>query len=136
MNSFFAGLGTFSDVAIVTVVFAVPFAFAALAIYLRHQQKMAREATLRLALEKGEKLSPEMLGLVKSTMQDRRSGQRELPSAVFVGCALIGVGCITELHGYGVMLFFGFLGLGFILRAVLTARQSAASEKAASGRPE
>ena len=122
-------LGNLQEVAVVGIVFGVPFAFAALIFFLRHQQKIERERTVRLALEKGEKLSPEVLQVLQSTLQKQDNDRSGLPSAVFAACVMVGVGCIVELEQFGTMIFFFLLALGFVLRAVLSARERANENK-------
>jgi hypothetical protein len=107
----------------------IVFAFSALIVgiifYARHREKQLRHETIRLALEKGQALPPELL----------QGGARTQRSDLSRGVLLLSVGAgltlflAVERHrGWGAGLVLVCLGLGYLVSHALGRRAPAPAE--------
>lgn len=83
--------------------------------YFRHRQGLALQETVRMALERGQDLTPEVL----EALAGDRGGQRDLRRglvwiAVALGVVSLGVS-VDEQALYGIAAFPGFVGLAYLV---------------------
>lgn len=127
-------LGTVSQLSNIFIVFfaiGIPFSFAALVAYFIHQRRLAREQTLRLALDKGASLSPE---LMRALEQNLRASERSSYGGIFTCFLFLGLGLATILSSRGDPqlgggLLLACMGLGYGVTSVLNARVAKETKK-------
>ncbi|WP_394174271.1 DUF6249 domain-containing protein [Thalassotalea litorea] len=105
------------DSIIVGIIFlsfaTVAFSF----LYFSYRNKIELQQTLRLALEKGQGLSPES---IEKLMQTQSAPQKDFKRGVLLVCLAVATGLYGMLDGFdpdiiGISLFPLALGLGYLL---------------------
>lgn len=115
-----------SNIAIVFFAIGIPFTFAGVVAYFIHQRRLAREHTLRLALDKSASLSPELMRVIE---QNLKSSQPSRYGGIFTAFLFVGLGLAAMMSGRGDPQLGGGLlltcmGLGYGVTTVLNARSA------------
>ncbi|QDP00454.1 DUF6249 domain-containing protein [Thalassotalea sp. PS06] len=105
------------DGIIVGIIF---FSFAAVAfsfLYFAYRNKMALQETIRLAMEKGQNLSPES---IEQILQSQAAPQKDFKRGILLVSLAVAIGLFGMLEGFdttiiGLSLFPLALGAGYLL---------------------
>jgi len=105
--------------------------------WLRAREREALQATLRAAIEKGQPLPPEVIDAISRDARPTPSANRDLRTGVILLCvaaAFIAMGVVSSYYvdgdyeptGWlvGVGAFPGFVGLAFLIMAILNRGKS------------
>ena len=121
------------DILIPIAFFAMIAAIVIAPRYLRSREREKLQETLRLAIEKGQPIPPEIVAAIASDARPPPSPDRDLRRgiiwlAVAAGLAALG-GAMWVHHGeatfalLGAAAFPGFIGLAFIVIALISRRK-------------
>ncbi len=116
--------GTMSGLASVlvsAVVFGFTLAIVVAVLYARHRARQMRHETIRLALEKGQPLPPELLEPPAARASDLARGVKLLALGLGLSLMLF----LMEKRAWPVGLILVALGLGYLVSHWLTGRQGA-----------
>src|SRR5512145_3515202 len=116
--------GTMSGLASVlvsAVVFGFTLAIVVAVLYARHRARQMRHETIRLALERGQPLPPELLEPAAARASDLARGVKLLALGLGLSLMLF----LMEKRAWPVGLILVALGLGYLASHWLTARQGA-----------
>ncbi|TKB47366.1 hypothetical protein E8M12_00830 [Thalassotalea mangrovi] len=96
-----------------TSVVAVAFSF----LYFGHRNKMALQETIRLAMDKGQNLSPES---IEQILQSQAAPQKDFKRGILLVCLALATAAYGLLDGYdstiiGLSMFPLALGAGYLL---------------------
>jgi hypothetical protein len=90
-------------------------------VYFRHRARQMRHETIRLALEKGQPLPPELLGVLREPEPARGDLQRGV-KLIAVGIGLSVFLFLMHKHAWPVGLILLALGAGYLVSHWLTGR--------------
>ncbi len=117
-----------TPIAIVGTIFGFSALMIGIVAYARHRNQRLRHETIRVALEKGQPLPPELLG--RRTGRDPATG--DLRRGILLIAVGLGIGLYLFLspppgapdHTWAVGFIPGMMGISFVLSHVLTRRQA------------
>ena len=118
MEGTIAGL---TPVLVTAVVFGFTLFIVLAVLYAHHRARQLRHDTIRLALEKGQPLPPELLEAPSRQQNDLARGVKLLALGLGLSLMLF----FMEKHAWPVGLILVALGLGYLASHWLTGRQRA-----------
>jgi hypothetical protein len=121
------------EVLIPLALFAMIAAIVLVPRYLKSQERLRLQETLRLAIEKGQPLPTEVVEAISTDVKPAPSPQRDLRTGiVWLGVA-VGLAAFGWMIGFdapdatypllGIAAFPGFIGLAFVVIALLGQRK-------------
>lgn len=110
-----------TPILVTAVVFGFTLAIVVAVLYARHRVRQMRHETIRLALEKGQPLPPELLEPPAARASDLGRGVKLLALGLGLSAMLL----LMEKHSWPVGLILVALGLGFLASHWLTGRRGA-----------
>jgi hypothetical protein len=110
-----------APVLVSAVVFGFTLAIVVAVLYARHRARQMRHETIRLALEKGQPLPPDLLEPPVAPVSDLARGVKLLALGLGFSAMLF----LMEKHAWPVGLILVALGLGYLASHWLTGRRGA-----------